>query len=121
MGIFLATIGSIVATAITVTSKLMEVGLAVQGLKVIGNVLMSLGKALGLIKPETNVTDLGDKALQSEYNPEDFNSYEDYVNAVEKYDLDPEKSKLTTEEDKIKKGMGFISCLFLFYCFIIFY
>ena len=106
MGIIL---GSIAAIATTVTSALAVVGLAVEGLKVIGNVLMSLGKALGLIKPETNVTDLGDKAIQSEYNPEDFNSYEEYVKAVEDYDLDPEKSKLTTDEEKIKKGMELVS------------
>lgn len=98
-------LGTIAAAATTVTKALAVVGLAVQGLRVIGNVLTSLGKALGLIKPETKVEDLGDKAIQSEYNPENFDSYADYVKAVEAYDLDPEKSKLTTEEEKIKKGM----------------
>lgn len=105
MGIILGTIAAIAAAATTVTKALAVVGLAVQGLRVIGNVLTSLGKALGLIKPETKVEDLGDKAIQSEYNPENFDSYADYVKAVEAYDLDPEKSKLTTEEEKIKKGM----------------
>lgn len=105
MGIILGAIAAIATAATTVAKTLAVVGLAVQGLKTIGNVLVSLGKALGLIKPETKVEDLGDKALQSEYNPEDFNSYAEYVKAVEAYDLDPEKSKLTTEEEKIKKGM----------------
>lgn len=105
MSIILGTIAAIAAAATTVTKALAVVGLAVQGLRVIGNVLTSLGKALGLIKPETKVEDLGDKAIQSEYNPENFDSYADYVKAVEAYDLDPEKSKLTTEEEKIKKGM----------------
>lgn len=105
MGIILGTIAAIVAAATTVAKTLAVVGLAVQGLKTIGNVLISLGKALGLIKPETRVEDLGDKAIQSEYNPEDFDSYADYVKAVEDYDLDPEKSKLTTAEEKIEKGM----------------
>lgn len=105
MGIILGTIAAIAAAATTVAKTLAVVGLAVQGLKTIGNVLISLGKALGLIKPETRVEDLGDKAIQSEYNPEDFDSYADYVKAVEDYDLDPEKSKLTTAEEKIEKGM----------------
>lgn len=105
MSIILGTIAAIAAAATTVTKALAVVGLAVQGLKVIANALTSLGKALGLIKPETKVEDLGDKAIQSEYNPENFDSYEAYVKAVEEYELDPEKSKLTTEEEKIKKGM----------------
>ena len=109
MGIILGTIAAIAAAATTVAKTLAVVGLAVQGLKTIGNVLTSLGKALGLIKPETKVEDLGDKALQSGYNPEDFDSYADYVKAVEDYDLDPEKSKLTTEEEKIQKGMELAS------------
>lgn len=105
MSIILGTISAIAVAATTVAKTLAVVGLAVQGLKAIGNVLTSLGKALGLIKPETKVEDLGDKAIQSEYNPEDFDSYADYVKAVEDYDLNPEKSKLTTEEEKIKKGI----------------
>lgn len=105
MGIILGTIAAIVTAATTVTKALAVVGLAVQGLRSLGNVFMSLGKALGLIKPEMKVEDLGDKAIQSGYNPEDYDSYAEYVKAVEDYDLDPEKSKLTTEEEKIKKGM----------------
>ena len=103
------TIAAIAAAATTVVKTLAVVGLAVQGLKVIGNLLTTLGKALGLIKQETKVEDLGDKAIQSEYNPEDYDSYADYVKAVEDYDLDPERSKLTTEEEKIKKGMELAS------------
>lgn len=109
MGIILGAIAAIAAAATTVAKTLAVVGLAVQGLQTIGNLLTSLGKALGLIKPETKVEDLGDKAIQSGYNPEDYNSYAEYVKSVEEYDLDPEKSKLTTEEEKIKKGMELAS------------
>lgn len=106
MGVILGTIAAVAAAATTVVKALAVVGLAVQGLKVIGNVLTSLGKALGLIKPETKVDELGDKAIQSGYNPEDYDSYEAYVKAVEDFDdLDPEKSKSISEEEKIKKGM----------------
>ena len=105
MGIILGVITAIAAAATTVAKTLAVAGLAVQGLKAIGNILTSLGKALGLIKPETKVEELGDKAIQSEYNPEDFDSYAEYVKAVENYDLDAEKSKLTTEEEKVMKGM----------------
>lgn len=98
-------IAGIVAAATSVTNVLVSVSLVLRDLKTIGNILVTLGKALGLIKPDIKVSELGDKALQSGYNPEDYNSYLEYVNAVENYNLDPEKSNLTTEEDKLKKAM----------------
>ena len=98
-------IAGIVAAATSVTNVLVSVSLVLRDLKVIGNILVTLGKALGLIKPDIKVSELGDKALQSGYNPEDYDSYLEYVNAVENYNLDPEKSNLTTEEDKLKKAM----------------
>ncbi len=105
MSIILGAIAGAITGATTVVNALTVAGLAVQGLKIVGNILTSLGKALGLIKPETKVEDLGDKAIQSEYNPEDYDSYAEYVKAVEEFDLDPEKSELTSEKEKIKKGM----------------
>lgn len=98
-------IAGIVAAATSVTNVLVSVSLVLRDLKTIGNILVTLGKALGLIKPDIKVSELGDKALQSGYNPEDYDSYLEYVNAVENYNLDPEKSNLTTEEDKLKRAM----------------
>ena len=98
-------IAGIVAAATSVTNVLVSVSLVLRDFKTIGNILVTLGKALGLIKPDIKVSELGDKALQSGYNPEDYDSYLEYVNAVENYNLDPEKSNLTTEEDKLKKAM----------------
>ncbi len=99
-------VGAIVAAAGSVVKSLAIVGLAVDGLKKIGGVLMNLAKAFGLIKPQIQVDELGDKALQSGYDPEQYDNYTEYVKAVEEFDdLDAEKSKLIPEEDKIKKGM----------------
>ena len=98
-------IGEIVTAATTVVKALSGLGLAVQGFKALGSIMVGFAKALGLLKPQTEVEDLGDRALQSGYDPENFDSHADYVKAVEEYDLDPEKSKLTTEEEKITKGM----------------
>lgn len=104
LGIITGAITAIATAATAVAKTLAVAGLAVQGLKAVGSTLVSLGKALGLIKPETKVEELGDKAIQSEYKPEDYDTYAEYVKAVEDYDLDPEKSKLTTEEQKVLKG-----------------
>lgn len=105
-GVIAGVVGSIAAAAGTVVKSLAVVGLAVDGLKKVGGVIVNLAKSLGLIKPQIQVDELGDKALQSGYNPEQYDTYTEYVKAVEEFDeLDAERSKLIPEEDKIKKGM----------------
>lgn len=104
--IIVGAISSIMAAAAPVVKSLAVVGLAVDGLKKVGGVLLNLAKAVGLIKPQVQVDVLGDKALQSGYDPEQYDTYTEYVKAVENFDnLDAEKSRLIPEEDKIKKGM----------------
>lgn len=104
-GIIAGIVGSIAAAAVSVVKSLAVVGLAVDGLKNIGKVLVNMAKSLGLIKPQMQVDELGDKAIQSAYDPEQYDTYNDYVKAVENFNLDPEKSKTISEEEKIKKGM----------------
>ena len=97
---------SIILGALTTFMEGLAVAsLALQGLKSLATPLLELGKELGLIEPETDVEDLGDKAIQSDLKPDDFDCYEKYLKAVEDYKLDPEKSKLSTEEKKIQKGI----------------
>lgn len=106
LGIIAGVVGAIAGAAGTVVKSLAVVGLAVDGLKKVGGVLMSLAKALGLIKPQIQVDQLGDKAIQSGYDPEQYDSYAEYVKAVEEFDdLDEERSKMIPEEEKIRKGM----------------
>ena len=106
MGLILGTILAVAKAAKVVVKAIAVADIAIKTLKVVGNAFVKLGKTLGLIKPETKVEDLGDKAIQSEYKPEDYNSYAEYVKAVEDYKLDPEKSKNISEEEKIKKRYG---------------
>lgn len=97
---------SIILGALTTFMEGLAVAsLALQGLKSLAAPLLELGKELGLIEPETDVEDLGDKAIQSDLKPDDFDCYEEYLKTVEDYKLDPEKSKLSTEEKKIQKGI----------------
>lgn len=98
-------VGAIATAAVSVVKSLAVVGMAVEGLKSIGKVLVNLAKSLGLIKPQMQVDELGDKAIQSGYDPEQYDTYNDYVKAVEDFNLDPEKSKTISEDEKIKKGM----------------
>ena len=108
MGIILAAVGAIASAAASITRSLATIGLALQGVKLICETLVSIGKTLGIIKSDTNPEDLGDKALQAEeegITPEDYESFEDYVKAIEDFEVDPEKSNLYTEEEKTMKAV----------------
>ena len=101
-------IPAIISAAVTVAKSLMNIGLAVQGLKILANALIGVAKGLGLIKSERKVEDLGDKALQAEEEgiiPENYSTYEAYVKDIEEFEVDPEKSKMISEEAKIQKGI----------------
>ena len=105
MGFFSGVIVAVTTAVAGVMKGLAVAGLALQGLKSLAAPLLELGKELGLIESETDVEDLGDKAIQSDLKPDDFDCYEEYLKAVEDYKLDPEKSKMSTEEKKIQKGI----------------
>lgn len=95
-----------ILTAIsTVVQAIGALALALQGLKVIANAIVNFAKALGLIEDDMKPEDLGDKAIQSGYNPEDFDTYEAYVEAVKEFKVDPEKSKEISTEDKYNKAI----------------
>lgn len=110
MGLILGAIGAIAAAAVSVTKALAVVGLAVQGLKVIGNAIASIAKALGIIKPDRDVEEIGDRALQAEekgMTPDKYASYEAWVKDIEKdnWGYDPEKNKDMDPQKKIDKGI----------------
>lgn len=100
-----AAIGAVASCAAGLVQGLAVIGMAVEGIKAIGGVFMGIAKALGIIEDkDMDVEELGDKAIQSNLDPENFDSYSAYVDAVQHYKTDPEKSAQISEEDKIKKG-----------------
>lgn len=110
MSLILGAIGAIVTAAVTVSKALAVVGLAVQGLKVLGNAIASIAKALGIIKPERDIEEIGDRALQAEekgITPDKYSSYEAWVKDIEKDDwgYDPEKNRDMDSQDKVLKGV----------------
>lgn len=101
-------ISGIVSFAVATTKAVATLGLVVEGLKALGNILTVIGKALGIIKPETQVDELGDKALQAEeagITPDQFETYSAYVKAIDGFQVDPEKSNQTSLEQKVEKGI----------------
>ena len=92
------------------------VALAVKALicVAVSKLVQAIGKALGLIKEDEKPEDLGDKALQAEeqgITPDKFKTYEEYANRIQNFELDPEKSKKYSTEDKMKKSMEVYSKL----------
>lgn len=97
----------IVSAAVTVTEALAAAKLAVEGLKMLCGALMCVAKAMGLLQPENRVDELGDKALQAEevgITPEKFDTYAEYVRQVEAFEVDPKKTAMYTDTQKILKG-----------------
>ena len=108
LGLIAGLIGAVGSIATSVAS----IGLTIQGLKILFNVVVSLGKALGFIKTEKPEV-LGDKAIQAEEAgivPENYETYQQYVDEVEAFEVDTEKSAFTTEEEKLLKAVE-ISCI----------
>ena len=85
-GLIAGALSALAAGAVAVSKALGVVGLAAQGLKIIGNAVASVAKTLGIIKPETDVEEIGDRALQAEHQgilPENFGSYEAWIKEIE--------------------------------------
>lgn len=76
-----------------------------------GRALENFFKELGLIEPQDNVEEIGDKALQAEQDDlhpikiEDFDSHEKYLAAIKEYEVDAEKSALIPKDDKFHKAL----------------
>lgn len=109
LGIIMGAVISIAVSALSVTKTITVVGSA---LKALGNALMGIAKALGLIESEEKVEDLGDKAIQAEEHgikPEDFSTYSEYVKSVEDFETDSERSKEISEDEKALKSIELTS------------
>ncbi len=90
----------------------MLIAVVVNALEVLGKVIMAIAKAFGLVEKEENVDELGDKAIQAEESgitPDQFDNYDEYVKAVENFEVDPAKSKEISTEDKVKKGLEILA------------
>lgn len=103
-------IGEIISAVATFVPKLIEfVGINILQ---IANIVSGILKGLGVIEPDEEVTDVGDKALQAEEDgiiPENFDSYAEYMAAVNSFEIDPEKSEKIDENKKLEKGMEVIT------------
>ncbi len=104
----------IISTIATLVPKIIEV--VGKNILQFSQVISGILKGLGLINPDEEVTDIGDKAIQAEaegVNPENYDSYEEYLKAVEEFETDPEKSLTIDDGKKLEKGVEVITATLL--------
>lgn len=97
-----------------IMNKLDTLKLALDGLKEIGKIVFTMAKVLGVIKPDMDMQDIGKKAIQAEaagITPDKFDTYDAYLNEVEKFEVDPVKTDSISPELKELKGVEIAVCL----------
>ncbi len=78
----------------------------------VGLVIQAIAAIVGLFRTDEKVEEMGDRAMQaseSGIRPENFDSYNEYMDSIRDFDLDPEKSKSYSSEAKQLAGIG-IAC-----------
>lgn len=108
---------SIATAALKVVTAVASMRLSIEKLMLVSNILVSIAKLLGLLdNPEIEAEELGDKALQAEeegIKPENYDTYDEYVKAIEEFEIDPEKSKEWSSSEKALKGIELSSALII--------
>ena len=80
----------------------------IEKLEVVKDILETIAKALGIIKPEENVEELGDKAMKAEKKPEEFDSINQYIDYLRTqiHSSKKELEKLAPEERLARVSIG---------------
>ena len=82
--------------------------MSIETLKAVTTVLETIAKALGIIKNEENVEELGDKAMSADKKMEDFDSVNEYIEYLrnEIKTSQEELQKLPLEEKLARRAIG---------------
>lgn len=109
----LVSIASVVSVAARIATS---VAIIATSIEAVAKVVIGVCKELGFIENETSSEELGNLALQAEeadIKPEKFDTYEEYLNEIQQFPLDPEKSKNYTKEEKEMKAMEVSTAILL--------
>ena len=114
-------VGSVCSSVCSGIASVVGGGLSVLGSAIgsalsMGNIMGSIisivdavGRALGIWGAKETTDEMGDRALQAQeagIQPENFETYEQYLKEIRGLELDPEKSQKYTMAEKIMAGMG---------------
>lgn len=66
-------------------------------------------RTLNVLKPEETVEDLGERALQASekgLTTGQFDNFDDYIDKLRNFDLDPDKAQQRSQTEKLVAGLG---------------
>lgn len=117
MGFWSSLVDTVCAACSVITDVVTTIGSAIKDTAVeianlgvnlaasVGAVIKSVGVLLGVIKPEDNLDELGEKAMMSEKTPEDFDSINDYIDHLRNdVAIDREKFDNLDEKDLLARS-----------------
>jgi hypothetical protein len=81
----------------------------VEVIKAVAYFATAVLQVLGIFQPHEEIQEMGDRALQAGeggIHPEDFDSYDEYMEKIRAFELDPEKSRSYSLEQKFLAGMA---------------
>jgi hypothetical protein len=104
-------IGSALSSFVTTVAPV--IGSVIESMKPIAKALGEFSnvflQALGILKPDEKIEELGERALQAASKGitlEKYENFDDYMNELRSFDLDPEISSKRSTAEKIVAGLG---------------
>ncbi|MBW0281480.1 hypothetical protein [Shewanella xiamenensis] len=97
---FASSLGPVLSTIATHLPKLGEA---------LGQFANNFLQAVGILKPDEDVKQLGERALQAAQDgitPEKFDDFDDYVQALRNFEIDPDKAKKRNDVERLVVGLG---------------
>jgi hypothetical protein len=78
--------------------------------QIVGNILSVVAQVLHIFRPGETVEEIGDRAMQAAekdgITSDDFDEWDDYMDAIRNFDLDPAKSASYSTLDKTISGLA---------------
>ena len=104
----IGSIGAAITGAATTIANALKTVLTMETIEKIINVIDAIARVISILLPQEDIDEIGDKAMQAEKKPEDFDSIEDYMNYLRNdVEFDKEKfDKLSDEEKLARKCVG---------------
>lgn len=114
IGSFVSSVGSAISSGLSSAASYLggalSSALSMGGslLSTVGNIASGLMDGLGIFKKDETPEDFGDRPLQAGTQgivPENFDNFSQYMDSLRNFELDPQKSKEITTEQKTFKGL----------------
>ncbi len=99
IGSAIGTVGGALGNVATVATKML--GLALPHIRLVVEAISLVGKLLGVLKEKDNPEELGAKAMSTDKKPEDFDTFNDYIDFL-RNDVEIDKEKLKNSDKGTK-------------------